>query len=666
MSTSFVRRALALATTSILALGAVAAAPAAMTAHGWGSHLPQTFGTFDVPGFGELVRGPDGAIYTSDCGNARIYRFDQRGHGSVFAGAGDGGFDNGYSGDGGPALLAHFGCPMGMVVDRTGALLVADHLNDVIRRIDRRGIVSTIAGVGPLYEGYDPGWTDGVGPAAGDGGPALKAGFDAPWGIELDLAGNLYIADRDHDAIRKVDTHGIISTLAGTGVRGYSGDGGQATSAMLDRPLDVAPAWGGVRYIADENNARIRRVDAFGRITTIGGTGELGCTGDGGPATAAPIQNPNSLDLGWDGTLYFSEAECNIVRAIRPDGTHRPDRRHRRGRLRAGGRASRARHAAERTLRAGGRPGWAAARQHRLQRHRQDRPSRGHARRRRRVDDRRRPMTGDAGLGRAAVCRVVMALLATVSIVAGCASTPTSSPSVAASSLSSSSTVPPPVSASSAAVSPPAGAAPSLATSDIFGGGMGTVFASPHFGYAVSVPGDWLVTPASASWRSTGLRYGSPSLDVAGGGGVRFTGTSQPLRAQTPDTWVRAYAAALGLSACVGATDDTFTIEALPATTILGGCADPSGQTGIGHGRRYDVVVTAGGRGYDFRLDGDVDVGMVRRSLTRSTFVRPMRPPSIGSTWARAAISRSCVPACRAWTSTSSRSSGVAARPTVS
>ncbi len=208
-----------------------------------------------------------------------------------------------------------------------------------------------------------------------------------------------------------------------------------------------------------------------------------------------------------------------------------------------------------------------------------------------------------------------MALLATVSIVAGCASTPTSSPSVAASSLSSSSTVPPPVSASSAAVSPPAGAAPSLATSDIFGGGIGTVFASPHFGYAVSVPGDWLVTPASASWRSTGLRYGSPSLDVAGGGGVRFTGTSQPLRAQTPDTWVRAYAAALGLSACVGATDDTFTIEALPATTILGGCADPSGQTGIGHGRRYDVVVTAGGRGYDFRLDGDVDAGMVRQIL---------------------------------------------------
>ncbi len=198
---------------------------------------------------------------------------------------------------------------------------MADHLNDVIRRIDRRGIVTTIAGVGPLYEGYDAGWTDGVGPAAGDGGPALKAGFDAPWGIELDLAGNLYIADRDHDAIRKVDTHGIITTVAGTGVRGYSGDGGRATNAMLNRPLDVAPAWGGVRYIADENNARIRRVDAFGRITTIGGTGELGCTGEGGPATAAPIQNPNSLDLGWDGTLYFAEAECNMVRAIRPDGT---------------------------------------------------------------------------------------------------------------------------------------------------------------------------------------------------------------------------------------------------------------------------------------------------------------------------------------------------------
>ncbi len=321
MSTPLVRRALALASATLVAFSTVAILPASATARSPFGHPPQTFGTFDVPGYGELVRGPDGAIYTSDCGNARIYRIDARGRLTVFAGAGPGGFDNGYSGDGGQALLAHFGCPMGLVFDAMGRLLVADHLNDVIRRIDQRGIVTTIAGVGPLFEGYDPGWVDGVGPEAGDGGPALKAKFDAPWGIELDARGDLYIADRDHDAIRMVDPRGIITTFAGTGVRGYSGDDGRATRAMLNRPLDVAPAWGGVRYIADENNSRIRRVDAFGRITTIGGTGELGCEGDGGPATAAPVQNPNSLDLGWDGSLYFTEAECNMVRAIRPDGT---------------------------------------------------------------------------------------------------------------------------------------------------------------------------------------------------------------------------------------------------------------------------------------------------------------------------------------------------------
>ena len=201
-----------------------------------------------------------------------------------------------------------------------GSLTVGDHLNDVIRRIDRRGIVSTIVG----READDPLWlldpTPGVGPDAGDGGSARFASLDAPWGIAYDLRGNLYIADRDHDAIRKVDRHGIISTVAGTGVRGYSGDGGPATQAQINRPTDMAVRNGSL-IVADENNSRIRRVAPNGTITTIGGTGQLGCTGDGIPAVQAPIQNPNSLRVGPDGSIYFSEEECQMVR-----GSHRTAR----------------------------------------------------------------------------------------------------------------------------------------------------------------------------------------------------------------------------------------------------------------------------------------------------------------------------------------------------
>ena len=124
---------------------------------------------------------------------------------SVIAGTGPGGFLNGYTGDGGPALDAEFSCPTGLAFDRKGNLFVTDHLNNAIRRIDRAGIVTTVAGQGP----YVPGpWTPGVGERAGDGGPATLAVFDQPWGIAFDAHGNLLIADREHDAVRMVNTGG--------------------------------------------------------------------------------------------------------------------------------------------------------------------------------------------------------------------------------------------------------------------------------------------------------------------------------------------------------------------------------------------------------------------------------------------------------------------------
>jgi glucose/arabinose dehydrogenase len=283
-----------------------------------------TWGTYGPVTFGRMAFGPDGTLYTTDCGNARIYRISTTGRVSVFAGAGAGGFDNGYSGDGGPALDAHFGCPAGLAFDAAGNLYVADHLNDAVRKIDTSGTVSTIAGVGPPAKSWFKGPTvPGPGAHNGDGGPATTATLDHPTWIEFDARGNLYIDDRDEDAIRMVDANGIISTVAGVGVRGYAGDGGPAVDARLNRPLDVAFDPTGRMFIADEGNARLRAVSAGGVITTAGGTGSLGCAGDGGPATAAQVQNPNSLAFAPDGALYMTEGECHRVRKIMPDGTIR-------------------------------------------------------------------------------------------------------------------------------------------------------------------------------------------------------------------------------------------------------------------------------------------------------------------------------------------------------
>jgi sugar lactone lactonase YvrE len=293
-----------------------------------------TWGAYDVA-FSFMAFGRTGTTYASDCMNARVYRISSSRVVSVIAGTGPGGFTtwiqdpgwvpgDGYSGDGGPALDAEFRCPQGLAFDAAGNLYVADHLNDVIRRIDAAGIVTTVAGTGP-QETYSMGkYVPGVRKQGGDGGPATKASLDDPWGITFDTSGNLYVADRGHDAIRRVDTRGVITTVAGNGAGGYAGDGNLATSAKLDRPLDVAFDLSGNMYIADENNARIRKVDPDGIITTFAGTGSVGCDGNGGPAGAAALQNPNSIAIGPDGTMYVTEQDCGIVRKITPSGTILP------------------------------------------------------------------------------------------------------------------------------------------------------------------------------------------------------------------------------------------------------------------------------------------------------------------------------------------------------
>ena len=248
------------------------------------------------------------AIYFSDVGNSRIRRVDlTTGVITTVAGGGTGDL-----GDGGPATAATFSShPMRVTGDRSGSLFVADAHHARIRKIDTAAnTITTVAGRG--VEGY-----------SGDGGPAVRARIASPHGTALDQEGNVYIADLKNDRIRKVDAAtGIITTVAGSGEHGYSGDGGLATDAMLASPIAVTVGAKGDLYIADHRNSRLRKVDATtGVITTVAGTGEQGFRGDGAPATQAAISLPRDVALDADGSLYIADGANNRIRKVDPDGT---------------------------------------------------------------------------------------------------------------------------------------------------------------------------------------------------------------------------------------------------------------------------------------------------------------------------------------------------------
>ena len=247
------------------------------------------------------------AIYFSDVGNSRIRRVDLTTNViTTVAGGGTGAL-----GDGGPATDATFSShPMRVTGDRACNLFVADAHHARIRKIDvATGIIDTVAGCG--IEGY-----------SGDGGPAVHAQIASPHGSALDQQGNIYIADLKNDCIRKVDAAtGIVTTVAGNGDHGYSGDGGPATEAMLASPIAVTCNADGDLYIADHRNSRVRRIDAStGIITTVAGTGEQGYSGDGGPAAQAAISLPRDVALDADGALYIADGANNRIRRVTPDG----------------------------------------------------------------------------------------------------------------------------------------------------------------------------------------------------------------------------------------------------------------------------------------------------------------------------------------------------------
>jgi trimeric autotransporter adhesin len=244
-----------------------------------------------------------GNIYIVDAGNDRI-RMVTKSAGIISTVAGT--VSYGYSGDGGIATSAKLYSPEGVAIDASGNIYIADTGNSRIRIVTKStGIISTAAGIG------SPGYS-------GDGGIATSAALNYPYGVAIDASGNIYIADADNYRIRMVTkSTGIISTVAGTGSSGYSGDGGIATSAALSYPYGVAIDASSNIYIADTHNHRIRMVTkSTGIISTVAGTVSYGYSGDGGLATSAALNLPRGVAIDASGNIYVADAGNNRIRMV--------------------------------------------------------------------------------------------------------------------------------------------------------------------------------------------------------------------------------------------------------------------------------------------------------------------------------------------------------------
>ena len=300
---------------------------------------------------------PAGNLVFSEARNHCVRRIDAQ-TGAITTLVGDG--EAGYSGDGGPAAQARFNEPYSLTVDSNGDIYIVDRLNAVVRKVDAAtGIISTVAGTGEPGYGGDGGpgplaqlrepndcFLDGRGGLliadiqdqrirrvdlntgiintfagngekvrAGDGLPATQASILGARAVCMDGSGNTYIAEREGNGVRKVDANGIMSTLAGTGERGYTGDGGPASAATWGAPKAIRCDAAGDVIVVDTENHAIRRINAAGIVTTIAG-GHLGGDGDGGPATEAGLERPHGCGIGPDGTLYIADSNNHRVRAV--------------------------------------------------------------------------------------------------------------------------------------------------------------------------------------------------------------------------------------------------------------------------------------------------------------------------------------------------------------
>jgi sugar lactone lactonase YvrE len=261
------------------------------------------------PAISAQLKGPRGIavdlagnLFIADTYNGRIRKVTSDGVITTVAGIGT---SSGSSGDGGPATSAQIGQPSGTAVDSAGNLFITD--SDRIRKVTIDKIIHTVAG-------------NGSSGSSGDGGPATSARLYGPYGIAVDSAGNLFIADTYNNRIRKVTTGGIISTVAGNGSSGFSGDGGPATSAQLNIPWNVAVDSAGNLFIADRDNHRIRKVTPDGIIRTAAGIGTAGFSGDGGPASSAQLDSPLGAAADSAGNLFIADTFNSCIRKVTPDG----------------------------------------------------------------------------------------------------------------------------------------------------------------------------------------------------------------------------------------------------------------------------------------------------------------------------------------------------------
>ncbi len=258
----------------------------------------------------DLTVGPDRLLYLVDWNNHRLRRIRD---GIVETIAGTGELGDAQDGD---ALYIQFNHPTNVAFDRQGRLLIAAWHNSLVKRLDfTTNRVENVAGTGDRAFG-------------GDGGPANEAKLDLPSSVACDSKGNILVSDQANYRIRLIDPNGIIRTICGTSVPGYSGDGGPAVLAQLRAPRgQAAPPAGRIAvdlldqvYIADSGNHAVRLIDAQGIIHTIAGTGVPGYSGDGGPATQAQLNTPSDVAIGRDGSVYVADTMNHVVRKIRPDG----------------------------------------------------------------------------------------------------------------------------------------------------------------------------------------------------------------------------------------------------------------------------------------------------------------------------------------------------------
>ncbi|MCF8450644.1 MAG: T9SS type A sorting domain-containing protein [Taibaiella sp.] len=249
-----------------------------------------------------LAFDANGNMYSTDYGGYKVRKTNSTGIITLVAGLTAGG-----GGDGGPAALAQLRDPKKLAFDMNGNLYIADDYGEVVRKVDTTGIISRYAG------NYSGGFS-------GDGGQASAAQLSMPSGVSCDTFGNLYISDAGNACIRKVAPDGTISTIAGKNGHGYGGDGGLATAAKLWGIQGIFAAANGDLYIVDGSNNRIRKINTSGIITTVAGNGTAGYSGDGGSALLAELKSPYGITFDTSGNMYLADYGNHCIRKVSKTG----------------------------------------------------------------------------------------------------------------------------------------------------------------------------------------------------------------------------------------------------------------------------------------------------------------------------------------------------------